>query len=540
MNSERTIELAPAWSARSDGDTSTPARRGTWSSTDVTLLDTFDRRLFRRGKVCALERLGDGTAHLVLRTSGGQRPGHRAAWAAAGIPRFASDVPESELRAALEGLIDVRALLPLCRLRRSCQIMEGFPEAVPDAVRLFRTRYSWVPDQGRPRLVDERLAVSWSAPDDKTARHFVDHLLECGIVKPVKEDIWHAALGAAGRLPPADEVAGSPELTTDLRADVALRRILATLFEIVVNNEAGIIDNIDSEFLHDFRVAVRRSRAVLGQLKGVFPERSIRRFAEDLAWLGAVTGPMRDLDVYLLHVSDLEALLPHALGGELEPLRALLTSEAAAAHAALVRYLSSARYRHFKQQWPAYLARPPARRPAAPNALEPIGSLAGRRIWTLYRRISKAADVVDENTPSERIHELRKTCKKLRYLLEYVEPLHPADRVRRPIRDLKALQDHLGAFQDAEVQMDYLREWFSRLRGDAQVSSQTLLALGMLFGRFEQRQSSRRAEIPPALRRFARKEERARFKSLFKEPVAGAGGKTRGDASRVRTDNQGE
>jgi CHAD domain-containing protein len=148
---------------------------------------------------------------------------------------------------------------------------------------------------------------------------------------------------------------------------------------------------------------------------------------------------------------------------------------------------------------------------------------------------------VDGATPSERIHELRKTCKKLRYLLECVQPFHDEDRIRRPIRALKLLQDHLGAFQDAEVQREYLRGWFAQLRQDGEISSQTLLAVGMLFGRFEQLQAARRAEIPEALKHFARKEERARFKTLFKESPAAAVGKTgRADSAPSRIVKDGE
>ena len=36
-------------------------------------------------------------------------------------------------------------------------------------------------------------------------------------------------------------------------------------------NEDGVRKDLDSEFLHDFRVAVRRTRSALSQIKGVFP-----------------------------------------------------------------------------------------------------------------------------------------------------------------------------------------------------------------------------------------------------------------------------
>ncbi|WP_139558261.1 CHAD domain-containing protein [Methylotetracoccus oryzae] len=541
MTSERITEWVPAWPNGTPTAASTSVSQGQRSIIEATVLDTFDRRLFRRGQVCVLQRTGKGRGELQLWAAGAARARRSAIWASTAMPRFAWDLDDTDLRSELTPLIDVRALLPQCRLRRAFLTIPDFPEAVPDGVRLFRVRSTWIPETGRPRLLAERLAVCWDAPDDKLGRHFVNELLERGLIAPITEDIWQAALAAAGRLPPAEASGSYPGLAPELRTDVAARRVLAALFDLLTTNESGIVGAVDSEFLHDFRVAVRRSRVVLGQLKGAFPERSVARHVRDLAWLGEITGPVRDLDVYLLHFEDLQQQLPSELREDLVPLRTLLAREAAAAHAALVRSLGSSRYRRFKAEWPQWLARGAPRRPTAPNALAPIASVAGRRIWTLYRRVAKAAGTVDETTPSERIHELRKSCKKLRYLLEVVQPFHAKDRMRRPIKALKLLQDHLGAFQDAEVQREYLRGWFAQLRQDGEISSPTLLAVGMLFGRFEQLQAARRAEIPEALRHFARKEERARFKTLFKEqPTAAVGTTGRTHRAPARTEKEGE
>ena len=78
------------------------------------------------------------------------------------------------------------------------------------------------------------------------------------------------------------------------------------------DNEKGIIDDIDSEFLHDFRVAVRRTRSLLGQIRYVLPKRRVTRFKRDFAWLGEVTGPARDMDVYLLSFNDIFQPPPQA------------------------------------------------------------------------------------------------------------------------------------------------------------------------------------------------------------------------------------
>ena len=59
-------------------------------------------------------------------------------------------------------------------------------------------------------------------------------------------------------------------LRSEERADVAAAAVLRALLEVIEANFEGTIDDIDSEFLHDLRVSVRRSRAVQRELKGVF------------------------------------------------------------------------------------------------------------------------------------------------------------------------------------------------------------------------------------------------------------------------------
>ena len=65
---------------------------------------------------------------------------------------------------------------------------------------------------------------------------------------------------------------------------------------------------------------------------------------------------------------------------------------------------------------------------------------------------------IDDESPAEALHELRKVGKELRYLLEFFAGLFHAEVVKPMIKSLKALQDVLGRFQDLEVQADTLRE----------------------------------------------------------------------------------
>ena len=75
------------------------------------------------------------------------------------------------------------------------------------------------------------------------------------------------------------------------RGDEASKAILKRLLNELSANEPGVLQNLDPECLHDYRIAVRRTRSALGQIKGIFPRRSVERFRPRFAWLGKITSP---------------------------------------------------------------------------------------------------------------------------------------------------------------------------------------------------------------------------------------------------------
>ena len=78
---------------------------------------------------------------------------------------------------------------------------------------------------------------------------------------------------------------------------------------MIDDNFAGTLEDVDSEFLHDLRVAVRRTRSLQRQFKAIYPER-LAHFREEFKRIQAITGDLRDLDVYLLDLPALKASLP--------------------------------------------------------------------------------------------------------------------------------------------------------------------------------------------------------------------------------------
>jgi len=316
--------------------------------------------------------------------------------------------------------------------------------------------------------------------------------------------------------PAPDVVAPAPAQ----RGDVATKAILLRLLDELVANEVGVLQNEDPEYLHDFRIAVRRTRSALGQIKGVFPDRMVQRFAPRFAWLGKITSPPRDFDVYLIGFDELKAGLAEHFRDSIEPLRGFLENHCDFAHGELTRQIHSARYRALLADWRKFLLANSPKNPQAPNALMPIKQIADKRIWKLFRRVLKQGRGICKDTPAENIHELRKTCKKLRYLLEFFRDLYPAEGIDKPIKKLKKLQNYLGDFQDVHARIAMLRGISHEMRKNTTVHTDALLALGVLLANLDNRQSGLRKAFSDHFRPFAHARNRERFRGLFKPCLA--------------------
>jgi CHAD domain-containing protein len=300
------------------------------------------------------------------------------------------------------------------------------------------------------------------------------------------------------------------------RADAAVAAVLRRLLAVVGENLDGAIAGDDIEYLHQLRIAVRRSRTVQRQFKRVFPALDLPGFRSDFRWLQRATGPSRDLDVYVDEFGALANMLPEGMRADLEPLRIVLIDHRLAARAELERTLRSRRTVELLDDWERLLESlvelPLDDRP---HATDTIGELCGKRIAKVYRRIVSTGEKIDEDSDAEEFHELRKKGKELRYLLElFGVGLFDADVVRPLIDTLKDLQDLLGRHQDREVQIAAVRS----LTGDVALrpgGAAACLAMGTLVARLRDDELATRRAFAEPFGRLAAPERRAAVKHAF-------------------------
>ncbi|MEN8261503.1 MAG: CHAD domain-containing protein, partial [Pseudomonadota bacterium] len=272
-----------------------------------------------------------------------------------------------------------------------------------------------------------------------------------------------------------------------------------------------------SEFLHDFRVAVRRTRSVLSQIKGVLPPEAIEQFSPGFAWLGQITSEPRDLDVYLLGFDRYKASLPVIIRDDLDPLYDFIVLRRDQAYGALVSNLTSAKYRRLLREWKSFLERPLSGEADTPLAGVAIKELSDHRIWRVYKRVLREGRAITPDSPAVALHELRKTCKKLRYLMEFFQSLYGKSRIKGLIKTLKGFQESLGDFQDFAVQQKTLQQFSQEMMASRRTPASTLLAMGVLVQQLGRRSSLARGEFADRFEDFESAEHRAQFKRLFKD-----------------------
>lgn len=452
------------------------------TTSSTAALDSFDGRIAAAGLRL---RLIDGN-RLVL--SGG-RDGE-AVTASIEVeqqPSTPADLPHGPLRQRLAAILDVRALLRLVEVISDRTVLtrrNATGKATSSAVVHSRPRTA-TGDLGHD-VVD----IIELAGYPKPAAELRD-LVEGRGWQRLDGDLVDVAAAASGVRLTGYAVAVGVPLTPGMTAIEGFRTVLANLHEAMVANWDGTIADIDPEFLHDLRVAVRRSRVVLANARRVVDEELRARARTELGWIGTVTGPARDLDVYELEWPAYTADLDAAASAALQPLRRHLGDLRADAHAELARQLTSPRARVDLDVWEQWLDRPVDASLQGDRHDDALATTIARRVRSSHRRMIERGRAITPATPAETVHELRKDGKKLRYLIECFGGLYEKAPRAAFVSRLKALQDVLGSHQDAEVHADALRQ----LAGEPERewSVDTLVAIGQLVGRLEQvRVSSRR------------------------------------------------
>jgi CHAD domain-containing protein len=500
------------------------ASRRTW-------LDTFDWRLHRAG--LTLEYVGRPRGGELLLSGGVDGPAISqpvTGWQAA-RPHLMGDLPNGPVASRIGDLVDPRALLPVVTVTSTTTTHRLLNEDGKTVARLLVECPS-IPGPRAIRLAP-RLAITEVRGYPGAARSAARLASAAPGIEPAAISPFSEALDAVGRRPGDYTNKIDTDITPARPAGQSAATILLRLLDTVEANLGGVLADTDTEFLHDLRVAVRRTRSALKLFGDTLTGRAgltadeVGCFAAEFKWVGDLTTPVRDLDVHLLGFEETARSLSAAKPDDLEPFRGYLEQRRRREFRILTRGLKSARFTGLARDWRARLTAIEEGNPSTAGARvrsgrergaagETTGALAMERTRAAFAKTVRRGAAITLESPAETLHDLRKRAKELRYALEFFAPLHDRGAQAKVVGELKRLQDCLGEFQDTEVQIGEIRALATAMLAAGEAPAVTLLAMGEVTAGLALRQRAAREDFDRRFAAFAGIDGQRRISALLR------------------------
>jgi len=226
----------------------------------------------------------------------------------------------------------------------------------------------------------------------------------------------------------------------------AFRQLADALMQQLLVNQPAVLRGDAREGIHQMRIGLRRLRSLLALFEQYLEPHSAVHFDHALRRLGQVLGEARDWDVFLTET--LPCVDDHATGVDwIGPLRALARERQHAAHQAAKKAVLEPAFTRFVLAFQAW-SHDRETAVAHDRATLPLEQAAPDMLDRLARKVDRRRAKSDPHDPAS-LHRLRKSLKKLRYGIEYLQGLY-GEKSKRYLKRCNALQKQLGRLNDLE------------------------------------------------------------------------------------------
>lgn len=216
------------------------------------------------------------------------------------------------------------------------------------------------------------------------------------------------------------------------------------------------------ENVHRMRIATRRLRSALRMFDKLLPNGAAERLSKDLRWFARALGDVRDLDVYAENFRAYLQEVPAARVQELVGYELHLRRARTEARDKLGELFADERYAALLAVFSSLLDGAPSRAALRRWRSFRIKDGAEKYLAKSVKRVRKLRREIGHRTNARDLHKLRIRTKRLRYELEFFAPIYPT--LLGVAKAAKALQDVLGAHQDAYTATARLRSYARLLR----------------------------------------------------------------------------
>lgn len=303
---------------------------------------------------------------------------------------------------------------------------------------------------------------------------------------------YHLADGTRpeARKPPPIEIDPERALPETFRA------LSESVVDHLLSNQPAALRGDEQEGIHQMRVAIRRIRSLLVLFERLLEPHAAGQFEDELRRLGEVLGAARDWDVFL------SESLPEAAQGNddaewTRPLRTLGRQRQHAAHQAAKKAILEPGFTRFVLAFRAWsLGREGVLRSGLLQ--RPTKAVADRLLSRLSNKVEHRLGDADCDD-LESLHSLRKSAKKLRYGIEYLQAQYGAES-KRYYKRCNKLQKRLGGINDLASS--------TRLAGELAHDGHLDVtpSLGILASRNDALVARNMKKVRKALRKFERED----------------------------------
>ncbi len=301
--------------------------------------------------------------------------------------------------------------------------------------------------------------------NDRNADPLADRL-DARLLEEPPEQQDAAALGDQPELEATQPAAAAQLMAAGIKPDdpmaEAVRKVMYRQLQVMLANEEACRGGKSIEAVHDMRVATRRLRVAFRLFGSYYKRGLVRDLEADLRKTGRTLGAARDLDVFNKTARQYLRSLPKQQRADLDPLLSNWKRQRQVAGRELVDYFDSPRYRRLVDKLGDFLTTSGAGVANHRDAATPVQvrHVLTSTVWQRYEAV-RAYEILLPAATADVLHALRIECKYLRYTLEFFQEVlgHGASSI---IRQVIAVQDHLGEIQDAEVASHLLADFLSK------------------------------------------------------------------------------
>jgi len=302
-------------------------------------------------------------------------------------------------------------------------------------------------------------------------------------------------------------------LTEDMRTEQAVRAMAIVMLDQAGLHVDGVIADTDTEFLHQFRVNVRKLRSLMSLLKKALPATMIDTLKPRLSSIASKTNKLRDLDVFIVAQDSYRAMLPANFESGLSELYRLIGKQRQQEKNKVARYLSSNDYKTDVGACAAELSLNATFQ--TPMALKPVLQVVKKLLLKRYHKMLAMSAAINSQSADEKIHELRIEFKKLRYLIEFFVDLLPRKRTGKIVSEIKKIQTVLGDYNDYCIQIEFLNSYVDDTRVEMSKALSGLIAI------LYQKKTEERPKVESALAYFFTENMTIEFDLVFEAAETG-------------------